>query len=62
MEQAVEREFRQLAEKDAVLAERYIAWRNEPRPEARAERRDLFHARMDELRRKAMESVEELLR
>ena len=62
MEQAVQQEFSQLAEKDAVLDARYIAWRNEPRPEARAERADLFHARMDELRRKAMETVEELLR
>ena len=62
MEQAVEQEFSQLAEKDAVLAERYIAWRNEPRPEARAERRDHHTARLQELRRKAMESVEELLR
>ena len=61
MEQAVEREFRKLTKDDAVLDARFIAWRNEQRPEAQAERRDLFHARMDELRRKAMDRVEELL-
>ena len=62
MEQAVEREFRKLTKEDAVLDARFIAWRNEPRPEARAERRDLFHARLHELRQKAMDRVEEHLR
>lgn len=62
MEQAVEREFSQLTKEDAVLDARFIAWRNEPRPGARAECALLFHARMDELRQKAMDRVEELLR
>jgi hypothetical protein len=61
MEQAVQQEFSQLAEKDAVLDARYIAWRNEPRPELRAECMQSFHVRLHELRRKAMDHVAELL-
>lgn len=53
--------YTRLARTDAVLEERYNAWRNERGQEQSAERVWLYHLRVAELREMAVEQIAAIL-